>query len=45
MIGEMVDNTMQKQAAMLNDVSCTYERDKKSWVIAINNLERKIKIM
>ncbi|RZC91106.1 hypothetical protein C5167_028937 [Papaver somniferum] len=43
MIGEMVDNTMQKQAAMLNDVSCTYERDKKSWVIAINNLERKIK--
>ncbi|KAI3896156.1 hypothetical protein MKX03_000276 [Papaver bracteatum] len=40
-----LDKTMQKQAAKLNDVSCTYERDKKSWVVAINNLERKIKIM
>ncbi|KAI3845860.1 hypothetical protein MKW98_010509 [Papaver atlanticum] len=40
-----VDKTMEKQAAELNDVSCTHERDKKSWVVSINDLERKIKIM
>ncbi|KAI3947610.1 hypothetical protein MKX01_034275, partial [Papaver californicum] len=40
-----LDKTMEKQAVKLNDVSYTYERDKKSWVLAINNLERKIKIM
>ncbi|KAI3857510.1 hypothetical protein MKX03_033323 [Papaver bracteatum] len=40
-----LDKTMEKQAAELNAVSCTHERDKKSWVVAINDLERKIKIM
>ncbi|RZC91926.1 hypothetical protein C5167_021635 [Papaver somniferum] len=40
-----LDKTMEKQAAELNDVSCTHECDKKSWVVAINDLERKIKIM
>ncbi|KAI3849682.1 hypothetical protein MKW98_026596 [Papaver atlanticum] len=44
-LGKITDNTMQKQAAKLNDVSCTYERDKKSWVVAINNLKRKIKVL
>ncbi|KAM7516912.1 hypothetical protein LguiA_006495 [Lonicera macranthoides] len=40
-----LDQTMVVQAAKLRDVSSKHERDKNSWVAAINELERKIKIM
>ncbi|RZC86478.1 hypothetical protein C5167_030557 [Papaver somniferum] len=40
-----LDKTVEKQAAELSDVSCIHECGKKSWVVAINDLERKIKIM
>lgn len=40
-----LDQTMVKQAAELSDVSNRYERYKKFWVAAINELERKITII
>ncbi|OUZ99765.1 Kinesin [Macleaya cordata] len=40
-----LDQTMENQAAKLKDVSCRYERDKKFWIAAVNDLEGKIKAM
>ncbi|KAF8411339.1 hypothetical protein HHK36_003886 [Tetracentron sinense] len=40
-----LDQAMEKQATKMRDVSNCYERDKKFWVVAINELEGKIKNM
>ncbi|XP_077233526.1 di-glucose binding protein with Kinesin motor domain-containing protein isoform X2 [Tasmannia lanceolata] len=42
---ESLDRTVEKQAGQLRDVSDRYERDKKCWVAAVNDLEGKIKVM
>lgn len=40
-----LDQTVEKQAEKLRDVSSRYERDKKFWVVTINDLDQKIKVM
>ncbi|XP_010254592.1 PREDICTED: kinesin-like protein KIF3B isoform X2 [Nelumbo nucifera] len=40
-----LDQAMEKQEAKLRDISSRYERDKKFWVAAVNDLEEKIKVM
>ncbi|KAF8377407.1 hypothetical protein HHK36_030784 [Tetracentron sinense] len=40
-----LDQAMEKQSAKLMDVSSSYERDKKFWVAAVNDLKGKIKTM
>ncbi|KAH9756124.1 kinesin-like protein KIN-14R [Citrus sinensis] len=39
-----LDQALEKQAAKLKDVASLYERDKRLWIIAMNELERKILI-
>ncbi|KAI8026323.1 Kinesin-like protein KIN-14R [Camellia lanceoleosa] len=38
-----LDETVEKQAEKLRNISSRYEHDKKFWVAAVNNLEEKIK--
>lgn len=38
------DQTVEKQAEKLKDVSSKYERDKKFWVVTISDLDQKIKV-
>ncbi|PIA46512.1 hypothetical protein AQUCO_01500213v1 [Aquilegia coerulea] len=40
-----LDQAMEKQTEKLKDVSDKYERDQRTWVAAIDNLDKKIKIM
>ncbi|KAK4393940.1 Kinesin-like protein KIN-14R [Sesamum angolense] len=40
-----LDQTLEKQADKLRDISSKYENDQKSWKVAINNLEQKVKVM
>ncbi|KAL7223510.1 hypothetical protein ACSBR1_025041 [Camellia fascicularis] len=40
-----LDETVEKQAEKLRNISSRYEHDKKFWVAAVNNLEEKIKVM
>ncbi|KAL8109216.1 hypothetical protein AgCh_025348 [Apium graveolens] len=40
-----LDQTVEKQAEKLKDVSSKYERDKKFWVVTISDLDQKIKTM
>ncbi|KAL5705906.1 Kinesin-like protein KIN-14R [Ranunculus cassubicifolius] len=40
-----LDQTVEKQTEKLKDVSCQYERDKKTWFARIHDLDEKIKIM
>ncbi|KAB1211060.1 Kinesin-4 [Morella rubra] len=40
-----LDQTVEKQAENLRNVSTRYEHDKKYWAVAINNLHEKIKVM
>ncbi|XP_059644265.1 kinesin-like protein KIN-14R [Cornus florida] len=40
-----LDQTVEKQAVNLMNITSRYERDKKFWTAAITNLEEKIKIM
>ncbi|XP_058081132.1 kinesin-like protein KIN-14E isoform X2 [Magnolia sinica] len=42
---ELLDRDMDKQAALLRDVSDRYKHDKKFWVASVNDLEGKIKAM
>lgn len=37
-----LDQALEKQAVKLKDVASLYERDKRLWIIAMNELERKI---
>ncbi|PQP99837.1 kinesin-II 95 kDa subunit [Prunus yedoensis var. nudiflora] len=39
------DQTIQKQAEDIKNISSRYERDKKYWAIAVNDLQEKIKLM
>ncbi|CAB4314351.1 unnamed protein product [Prunus armeniaca] len=39
------DQTIQKQAEDIKSISSRYERDKKYWTIAVNDLQEKIKLM
>ncbi|XP_021832256.1 kinesin-like protein KIN-14R [Prunus avium] len=39
------DQTIQKQAEDIKNISSRYERDKKYWTIAVNDLQEKIKLM
>ncbi|CAL5346748.1 unnamed protein product [Camellia sinensis] len=39
------NETVDKQAEKLRNISSRYEHDKKFWVAAVNNLEEKIKVM
>ncbi|KAK2978742.1 hypothetical protein RJ640_003901 [Escallonia rubra] len=40
-----LDQTVEKQAEKLRNISSRYERDKKFWVLAVNELEQKMKTM
>ncbi|KAF7134996.1 hypothetical protein RHSIM_Rhsim08G0017900 [Rhododendron simsii] len=40
-----LDQTVDKQAENLRNISSKYECDKKFWAVAINNLQEKIKVM
>ncbi|KAI8018294.1 Kinesin-like protein KIN-14R [Camellia lanceoleosa] len=40
-----LDETVEKQAEKLRNISSRYEHEKKFWVAAVNNLEEKIKVM
>ncbi|KAE9466265.1 hypothetical protein C3L33_01842, partial [Rhododendron williamsianum] len=40
-----LDQTVDKQAENLRNISSKYECDKKCWAMAINNLQEKIKVM
>ncbi|KAG8383643.1 hypothetical protein BUALT_Bualt04G0035300 [Buddleja alternifolia] len=40
-----LDQTLEKQADKLREISSKYEHDQKSWTEAINNLEKKLKMM
>ncbi|KAL6959539.1 hypothetical protein U1Q18_039692 [Sarracenia purpurea var. burkii] len=40
-----LDQTVEKQAEALKNISSRYERDKKFWTRAISNLEEKLKVM
>ncbi|KAI8540896.1 hypothetical protein RHMOL_Rhmol08G0021000 [Rhododendron molle] len=40
-----LDQTVDKQAENLRNISGKYECDKKFWAVAINNLQEKIKVM
>ncbi|KAL2241101.1 UNVERIFIED_CONTAM: Kinesin-like protein KIN-14R [Sesamum indicum] len=40
-----LDQALEKQADKLRDISSKYENDQKSWKVAINNLEQKVKVM
>ncbi|KAK4480130.1 hypothetical protein RD792_013187 [Penstemon davidsonii] len=40
-----LDHALEMQAEKLRDISNKYEQCKKSWTIAINNLEQKVKVM
>ncbi|PIN20753.1 Kinesin (KAR3 subfamily) [Handroanthus impetiginosus] len=40
-----LDQTLEKQTEKLRDISSKYEHDHKSWTVAINNLEQKVKVM
>ncbi|XP_062145480.1 kinesin-like protein KIN-14R [Alnus glutinosa] len=40
-----LDQTVEKQAENLRNISSRYEYDKKHWAAAINNLHEKIKVM
>ncbi|KAH9690261.1 kinesin-like protein KIN-14R [Citrus sinensis] len=39
-----LDQALEKKAAKLKDVASLYERDKRLWIIAMNEIERKILI-
>lgn len=39
-----LDQTIQKQAEDIKNISSRYERDKKYWTIAVNDLQEKIKV-
>lgn len=39
------DQTVDKQAENLRNISSKYECDKKCWAMAINNLQEKIKVI
>lgn len=36
---------MEQQSEKLRDISTRYEHDKKTWVVAVNDLENKIKVI
>ncbi|KAK4417012.1 Kinesin-like protein KIN-14R [Sesamum alatum] len=40
-----LDQALEKQADELRDISSKYKHDQKSWKVAINNLEQKVKVM
>ncbi|KAI3451268.1 hypothetical protein Pfo_007933 [Paulownia fortunei] len=40
-----LDQTLEKQGDKLRDISNKYEHDQKSWTVAINSLEQKVKVM
>ncbi|KAK6125845.1 hypothetical protein DH2020_040413 [Rehmannia glutinosa] len=40
-----LDQTLEKQADKIRDISSKYEHDQKSWKVAINSLEQKVKVM
>ncbi|KAL6552115.1 Kinesin-like protein KIN-14R [Orobanche gracilis] len=40
-----LDETLEKQTVKLRDISSKYEHDQKSWKVAINSLEQKVKVM
>ncbi|KAL9160716.1 hypothetical protein ABFS82_08G218700 [Erythranthe guttata] len=40
-----LDQTLEKQADKLRDISSKYEHDQKSWTVAVNTLEQKVKVM
>ncbi|GER34517.1 kinesin-4 [Striga asiatica] len=40
-----LDQTLEKQTDKLKDISSKYEHDQKSWKVAINSLEQKVKVM
>lgn len=39
-----LDQTIQKQAEDIKNISSRYECDKKYWTIAVNDLQEKIKV-
>lgn len=39
-----IDQTLQKQAERLNGVSSRYESNKKFWVAAISDLDKKVQV-
>ncbi|KAH7520429.1 hypothetical protein FEM48_Zijuj08G0142800 [Ziziphus jujuba var. spinosa] len=39
------DQAMENQATKLRNISSSYDRDKKQWAVAINELQEKIKLM
>lgn len=39
------DQTVDKQAEDLRNISSRYERDKKFWAVAVDNLQEKIKVI
>ncbi|KAL0449513.1 UNVERIFIED_CONTAM: Kinesin-like protein KIN-14R [Sesamum latifolium] len=40
-----LDQALEKQADKLRDISSKYKNDQKSWKVAINNLEQKVKVV
>ncbi|KAL6518600.1 Kinesin-like protein KIN-14R [Orobanche gracilis] len=40
-----LDETLGKETVKLRDISSKYEHDQKSWKVAINSLEQKVKVM
>ncbi|CAK9156008.1 unnamed protein product [Ilex paraguariensis] len=40
-----LDQTVEKQAEKLRGISSRYERDKKFWVVVVNDMEHKVKMM
>jgi len=41
----LADQTVEKQAESLRNISNRYELDKKKWAEAINSLQEKIKVI
>lgn len=39
-----LDQAMENQATKLRNISSSYDRDKKQWAVAINELQEKIKV-
>lgn len=44
-VGFSTDQTLEKQANKLRDICSKYEHDQKSWKVAINSLEQKVKVI
>ncbi|KZV52020.1 hypothetical protein F511_10240, partial [Dorcoceras hygrometricum] len=42
---DSLDHTIKEQANELRDISSKYEQDKKSWNMAIHNLQKKVEVM